>query len=291
MKRMDIGQVGIWSGLLRRADDETAVAAARQIERLGFKTAWFPSGSPGQLERAKTLLGGTSNLILATGVLNVYTEEDPGKTAATFQSLDDHYPDRLLLGLGVGHRESIDRDVPGRYGKPLSTMSAYLDGLDAATSPVPRSKRALAALGPRMLELAASRTEGALPYLTTPDHTRSARQILGSDALLAPEQGVVVERDLVRARAIARAKLAYSLTLTNYVNNFRRLGFSDGDFGNGGSDRLIDALFALGDADTALKRVEAHHRAGADHVCIQVVTPDESITPVAEWEALAAALR
>jgi probable F420-dependent oxidoreductase len=288
---MDIGRVGIWSGHLRRADEGTALAAARHIERLGFTTAWFPSGSPGQLERARTLLQGTGNLIVATGILNVYSESDPGRTAAAFHSLDLRHPDRLFLGIGIGHRESIDRDFPGQWDKPLATIGAYLDGLDGAANPVPLAKRALAALGPRMLELAGVRTAGALPYLTTPDHTRDARQKLGGAALLAPEQTVVLETDADHARAIGRAKVANYLKLNNYVNSFRRMGFGDEDFSDGGSDRLVDALFAWGDADTVLKRVEAHHDAGADHVCIQVIAADESAPPVVEWERLAAALR
>lgn len=284
---MDIGTFGIWSSSLRNAPERDAVDAARQIEALGFSTAWLPSGEPGQLDRVRALVGGTTRLRVATGILNVYRETDPERTAEVFHEIDRAQPDRFLLGIGVGHPQSLE---PGQYGPPLETMRRYLDGLDHATHPVPVQRRALAALRPGMLRLARDRSLGAHPYLTTPEHTARARQILGPQALLAPEQGVVLEKDPERARTTARTNLERYLKLTNYLNSFRWLGFEDSDFAGGGSDRLIDALVGWGDLETVAERVRAHLDAGATHVTVQVLTDTPQAFPVAQWKALAEAL-
>lgn len=284
---MDIGTFGIWSSLLRNAPENDAVDAARQIEALGFTTAWLPSGEVGQLERVRALIEGTTTLRVATGILNVYRETDPERTAEAFHQIDAAHPDRFLLGLGVGHPQAL---APGQYGPPLETMRRYLDGLDQASHPVPSGRRALAALRPRMLRLARDRSLGAHPYLTTPEHTARAREILGPEALLAPEQGVVLETDATRARSTARTNLERYLALTNYLNSFRWLGFEDQDFESGGSDRLIDALVARGDVETVAGRLHAHLDAGASHVTIQVLTDTPQQFPVAQWKALADAL-
>ncbi len=284
---MDIGTFGIWSGLLRSAPEAKAVAAARQIESLGFTTAWLSSGEVGQLERVRALVEGTSTLRVATGILNVYRETDPGRTAEVFSEIDRAHPDRFLLGLGVGHPQALS---PGQYGPPLETMRRYLDGLDGAAHPVPVTRRALAALRPGMLRLSRDRSLGAHPYLTTPEHTARAREILGPGALLAPEQGVVLETDPGRARTVARANLERYLELTNYLDSFRWLGFEDADFADGGSDRLIDALVAWGDVETVAERIRSHLDAGASHVTVQVLTDTPQAFPTAQWRALAQAL-
>lgn len=287
MAGMELGTFGIWSGLLRNAPEGEAVDAARQIEALGFATAWLPSGEVGQLERVRALVAGTSSLRVATGILNVYRETDPERTAEVFHQIDGAYPDRFLLGIGVGHPQAL---APGQYGPPLETMRRYLDGLDHATHPVPVERRALAALRPGMLRLSRDRSLGAHPYLTTPEHTARAREILGPQALLAPEQGVVLETDATRARATARTNLERYLQLTNYLNSFKWFGFEDRDFEQGGSDGLIDALVAWGDIETIAGRLREHLDAGATHVTIQVLTDTPQVFPVAQWKALAGAL-
>lgn len=284
---MEIGTFGIWSSLLRNAPEQEAVDAARQIEALGFTTAWLPSGEVGQLERVRALVEGTTTLRVATGILNVYREQDPERTAEVFWEIERTHPERFLLGLGVGHPQNLE---PGRYGRPLATMRRYLDGLDRAAHPVPLSRRVLAALRPGMLRLSRERSLGAHPYLTTPEHTARARALLGPQALLAPEQGVVLDTDAARARATARTNLARYLELTNYLDSFRWLGFDDRDFAGGGSDRLIDALVGWGDVEAVAERLREHLDAGASHVTIQVLTETPAEFPVAQWRALAEAL-
>ena len=192
--------------------------------------------------------------------------------------------------MGVSHQPLVDHDAPGRYRDPLAAMGDYLDALDRATPPVPVAERLVAALGPRMLEVARLRSAGAHPYLVTPDHTRAARVVLGAAALLAPEQAVVLEGDPAVARALGRAHLAIYLGLPNYVHNLTRLGFGEDDLADGGSDRLVDAVVAWGDEARVAARVDEHRRAGADHVCVQLLTPDLRVLPRAAWRDLAAAL-
>jgi probable F420-dependent oxidoreductase len=195
------------------------------------------------------------------------------------------------MGIGVGHAPSIDRVIaPGTYQQPLERTRAFLDALDAAEIPVAPQDRALAALGPKMLELAATRTAGAHPYLVTPQHSRIAREALGPDALVATEQGVVLETDPQTARTIARTNVQPYFSLPNYTRNWLRLGFTDDDIANGGSDRLIDALVAWGDEATIARRVQEHRDAGASHVCIQVLTDAPRTLPLDQWRALAPAL-
>jgi probable F420-dependent oxidoreductase len=211
------------------------------------------------------LLAATKDLVVATGIVNIW-QDDAAGVAVSYHRLEGRYPGRFLLGIGAGHREQRSE-----YIRPYEALEQYLDVLDAAEVPVER--RVLAALGPRVLRLAAERAAGAHPYFTTPDHTREARAVLGPDRLLAPEQKVVLESDPAAARALARPVLGMYLGLTNYVNNFRRMGFTDSDFANGGSDRLVDALFAHGDPATVARRISEHLEAGADHVAVQLLTP------------------
>ena len=200
------------------------------------------------------------------------------------------YPDRFLLGIGVSHAALVDGQEPGRYARPLAVTRTFLDEIDATTPTVPVNERALAALGPKMLELSRDRSAGAHPYLVPPEHTRFAREILGGGVLLAPEQHVVLETDPEKARAIARESLAIYMTLPNYVNNWRRFGFTDDDVSGAGSDRLVDAIVAWGDEAAIARRVREHLDAGADHVCVQVATDRRGEMPLAGWRRLAPAL-
>lgn len=282
---MRLGQLGIWTSLVW-GDRGAAKDAASQLERLGYGALWFPS-RPATFALARDLLDATSHIRIATGIASIWTHPAE-EVAATHHALTQAYPTRFVLGLGVSHPHLVNRDQPDRYARPFERMRAYLDALDAAPTPVPTEERILAALGPRMLSLARERSAGAHPYLVTPDHTRRAREILGSGPILAPEQAVVLETDPDRARAIAREHLSAYLRAPNYTNNWLRLGFSPDDFPNGGSDGLVDALVAWGSLDTIRERVAQHFHAGADHVCLQVLTADRAAVPWSEWEALAA---
>jgi probable F420-dependent oxidoreductase len=285
---MDLGRIGVWSWIFR---DAGAVGLAAELDRLGYGAVWFPNppDTSDAFARARGLLEASERLVVATGILSIW-DHPPDRVAAAHRALTGDHPGRFLLGLGVSHAMLVDREEPGRYRRPLSKMREYLDALDAAEHPVPHEELALAALGPRMLELARDRTAGAHPYLTTPEHTRAAREALGPDRLLAPEQAVALETDPDRARAMGRQHLTRYLRAPNYTNSWLRLGFTPDDFADGGSDRLVDALVAWGDEAAIRQRVAAHHDAGADHVCIQVVTADPTASPLAELRALAPVL-
>jgi probable F420-dependent oxidoreductase len=287
---MDLGPVGIWSAALRYGDRGEAREAAGELERLGFGTLWIPGGIGGDVfESASALLGATSRVVVATGILNLWMHP-PGEVAAGHARLASDHPGRFLLGVGVSHALLVDAAQPGRYARPLAVTRRYLDELDAASPPVPVGERALAALGPGMLALARDRTRGAHPYLVSPEHTRVAREVLGDGPLLAPEQSAVLETDPARAREVARQHLAIYLGLPNYVNNLRRLGFGADDVAPPGSDRLVDGVVAWGDLDAVARRVREHRDAGADHVCIQVLTTDLRVAPRAAWRELGPAL-
>jgi probable F420-dependent oxidoreductase len=281
---------GVWSGELRRHADEAEVAdAAAELDQLGYSAVWMPGGEPdGVFNRLATLVRATRTATVATGILSIWVH-DPEIVAAERAQLYDASEGRFLLGLGVSHAPLVDRDEPGRYRRPLTAMRAYLDSLDAAAPPVPPEDRVLAALGPKMLELARDRALGAHPYLVTTEHTRVARKVVGPEKLVAPEQGVVLETEPDRARTIAREHLTRYLQLPNYVNNLRRLGFEDADFEGGGSDRLVDGLVAWGDEGAIGERVREHHEAGADQVLIQVLTSGGGL-PREEWRRLAPAV-
>lgn len=269
---VDLGGVGIWSR--KDLDEELAL----ELESLGYGAIWIGGSPPGDLELAGKLLAATRRITVATGIVNIW-KDDPETVAASYHRLATAHPGRFLLGVGVGHPEAVSA-----YQRPYDAVVAYLDQLDQWGVPV--AERALAALGPRMLRLAAERSAGAHPYLTTPTHTRRARELLGGDVLLAPEQKVVVEADPVPARAIGRQSLAPYLRLANYRKNLLRLGYTDRDLDDSGSDQLVDALAPHGDAEAVAAAVVAHLDAGADHVCIQVLGDD----PRAGYRALAGAL-
>jgi probable F420-dependent oxidoreductase len=285
-----LGPVGVWLTLLGLRPAREERAAAAEIERLGYPALWFGE-TPLNKEafvHASILLAATRRIAIATGIASIYARDAAAANAAG-NALAEAHDGRFVLGLGVSHAPAVAQRGHD-YGKPVTEMRRYLDALAAADYRAPAPDRpapvVIAALRRRMLELARDRTHGAHPYLVTPAHTARAREILGSGPVLAPEQGVVLETDPARARAIAREHLTAYLPLPNYTNSWREDGFGDDDFADGGSDRLVDALIAWGDADAIAARVRAHHEAGADHVCIQPVVRDLD-RAVAELRALA----
>jgi probable F420-dependent oxidoreductase len=271
---MDLGKIGIW--LVHRH----GTGAVAELEALGYGALWL-GGSP-SLAEARPFLEATSTLPVATGILNVWRHE-PADVAAGHAELRQAFGDRFLLGVGIGHPEATSE-----YTRPLTTMRAFLDGLDAAAAPVPRDERVVAALGPKMLQLAAERSLGTHPYFTPAEHTRFAREQLGPDALIAPEVAVVVEPDVDTARRLAREYAGYYLGRSNYTRNLERFGYTEPDFAGGGSDRLVDALIPHGSAEAVAEGVRAHLDAGADHVCLQPV--GHGPAPLDDYRALAAAL-
>lgn len=258
--RDQLGRFGIWRG-----EGQVTPELAVSIEELGFGALWLGSAT-GDLAAAEEFLAATTTLIVATGIVNMWQYE-PHRVAASFRRVEDRFAGRFLLGVGAGHPE-----VTQQYAQPYDTLSRYVDTLLA--DGVPAGSLVLAALGPKVLRLAAERTAGAHPYLVTPDYTRQAREILGPGPLLAPEQKVVVSPDAGQARAIGRSRVEQPyLGLANYTANLRRLGWTDADLSGGGSDALIDALVAHGSAAQVAARLTEHLDAGADHVSIQLLTP------------------
>ncbi len=281
---------GIWSGVLRSGDPHETAAAAAELESLGYSALWIPDVGGDVFGAVDHLLTATSTATIATGILNLWMHT-ADETAAQHASLSARHGRRFLAGIGVSHAPLIDYKLdPGTYQKPMARTRAFLDALDAAEVPLAREDRALAALGPKMLELAATRTAGVHPYLVTPEHTRIAREAVGPDALVATEQGVILETDPDRARSIARTNLAGYFALPNYTNNWTRLGFGEEEIADGGSDRLIDALVVWGDDGAIAERVQEHRDAGASHVCIQVLTDTPKALPLEQWRALAPVL-
>lgn len=286
----DLSGTGIWSSQLRYGERAEAVDAAAELESLGYSALWVPDVGGDLFDVLDALLGATEQATIATGILNLWMHT-PDESAAAYDRMTRTYGRRLLVGIGVSHAPLIDRKEPGRYQRPLAQMERYLDGLDAAAPPLPAAARCLAALGPKMLDLAKARTAGTHPYLVTPEHTATARQRLGAGRLVAPEQAVVLETNADAARTIARQHLATYIGLPNYFRNWERVGLTEADRADGGSDRLVDALVAWGDEDTIVERVRAHRAAGAEHVCVQVLTADAQRFPREEWRRLAPALR
>jgi probable F420-dependent oxidoreductase len=280
---MDLGPVGIWSSGFTDDSPEAAGEireAAAELEQLGYGAIWLGS-SPG-VRHAVPLLEATSRTVIATGILNIW-QHDPADVAAQQAAVAADHPGRFLLGLGASHAVLVPD-----YHKPYSAMTGFLDHLDAAGARP--AERVLAALGPRMLALARDRSAGAHPYLVTPEHTATARAILGPDAFLAPEVKVVLDDDPERARAAARGHFAFYAQMPNYLRNLARLGFTETDLTDGGSDRLIDAVFAWGGIEAVRERVAAHRAAGADHVTLQVVTAGHAPRPRELWRELASGL-
>lgn len=285
---VDVSGVGIWSASLRYGDQGEAAEAAAELEELGFGTLWIPDVGGPVFDSVSNLLSATRSAVIATGILNLWMHT-PADVAASYASLTAAHGDRFLLGIGVSHAPLIDAGDPGRYRRPLRAMATFLDGLDAAERPVPVGSRVLAALGPKMLGLAASRSRGAHPYLTTPEHTRFAREQLGAGPLLLPEQTAILCSDRDEAREIGTPWLGSYLALPNYANNLLRSGFTEDDIAHV-SDRLFDALIAWGTPDTVIGRVAEHRAAGADHVCVQLLDADPRAFPRQQWRQLADAL-
>jgi probable F420-dependent oxidoreductase len=276
---MGIGRIGIWSSY-RPFGIEHAGEAAKLAEQLGYGV-WWVGGSP-HVPDVRPILEATSTLVAATGILNVWIN-DPGETAAADAALRRDFPGRFMLGIGIGHREATSD-----YRRPLTTMRAFLDGLDASPTPPPVDERCLAALGPKMLDLAGERTAGTHTYFVPVEHTRFARRRLGSGKLVAPEVACVVDTDPVRAKAVARKYAQLYLGLRNYTKNLLDFGFTEDDLSGGGSDRLIDAVIPQGSAEEIAEVLRAHLDAGADHVCVQPL--GEEGIPRESWTALAKVL-
>jgi probable F420-dependent oxidoreductase len=267
-------RIGIWRS--RRH----GVGPVSEIEALGYGALWV-GGSP-SVEDVRPYLEATREMPVATGILNVWRHE-PAGVAADHAELTHEFPGRFALGIGIGHPEATSE-----YTRPLATMRAFFDGLDAASPPVPREERLAAALGPKMLDLAAERSLGTHPYFTTPSHTRFARERVGPGVLVAPEVAVVVEPDAETAREIARGYAKTYLQLRNYTGNLLRFEFTERDIADGGSDRLIDAVVPHGTAEAVADAVRQHLEAGADHVCIQPL--GHGPEPLEDYRALARAL-
>jgi probable F420-dependent oxidoreductase len=273
---VDVGPIGLWTFALDQQPATLAREIAAELEEQGWGAIWIPEAvGRDPLVHAALLLDATSTITVATGIAAIYSRDAMAMNAG-WRTLSEAFPDRFLLGLGVSHQPMVEGLRGATYGPPLTAMREYLqqmdDALFLAAPPASPPRRVLAALGPKMLELARERTDGAHPYLVTPEHTARAREILGPDRLLAPEQKVVLESDPAQAREIARQALAvYVPGLPNYVNNLRRLGFSDDDLQDPASDALVDGIVAWGGMDEIAARIQAHRDAGADHVAVQVL--------------------
>jgi probable F420-dependent oxidoreductase len=291
---MELGRIGIWTGHLDLQPIDRIAGIAAELEALGYDALWIPEvAGRDPFVNAALLLAGTERLIVATGIATIYSR-DPIAMSSVHKTLTDAFPGRFLLGLGVSHQPAVEGLRNRVYGPPLTAMREYLDAMDVspyfATPPGDEPVRALAALGPKMLALAAERAIGAHPYFVPVEHTAIARDVMGPDAWLMPEQMAVLETDPAQARAIARQTMATYLSLPNYVNNLRRLGWGDDDFADGGSDRLVDAIVVWGDEAAVRARCDEHFAAGADHVCVQVLPEHRAELPMDGWRRLAPAL-
>ena len=271
---MEIGKLGVWAVLENRTAVESA-ALAQRIEQLGYSAIWMPEGlGRDAIAHSAMLLCKTSALNIATGICNIYGR-DPATMNGGQLALNEQSGGRFLLGLGVSHKNIVTGLRGHEYGKPIETMRNYLAGMKSAgyiaPRPTDKPKTIIAALGPRMMALARDEADGAHPYNTSPTHTAQARKILGPGKWLCIEQKVILESNADRARDAARKALGAYLLAPNYTNHWKRMGFNDADFANGGSDRLIDDTIAWGDQAALIKRIEQHWEAGADHVSIQAI--------------------
>ncbi|HEX4557996.1 MAG TPA: LLM class F420-dependent oxidoreductase [Mycobacterium sp.] len=261
----DLGRYGVWT--FGAVTPEQAV----EIEKLGYGAVWIGGSPAGDLNYVEPILERTESLQVATGIVNVWAAP-ANQVAEAYHRIEDAYPGRFLLGIGIGHPEHTEE-----YRKPYDVLVEYLDVLDEKC--VPTSRRVVAALGPKVLKLSAQRSAGAHPYLTTPQHTAEARELMGNSVYLAPEHKVVLSTDADTARAVGREAVDFYLNLSNYLNNWKRLGFTDEDVAKPGSDKLIDAVVAHGSADDVATRLNQHLEAGADHVTIQVLGGWEKLLP------------
>jgi probable F420-dependent oxidoreductase len=288
-----VGPIGLWAFLDQRPAGH-AIEVVQEIESLGYAALWLPEAAGRDALVSSTLfLDATERLVVATGIVPLYAR-DPMALNSAWLTLEEAFPERFILGIGVSHQPMVEGVRGATYGPPLATMRSYLERMEAGLYLAPRPettpRRVLAALGPKMLALAAEKADGAHPYNVTPEHTKMAREVLGDDKLLAVEQKAVLTMDLDEARQVAREMLSIYLGLPNYVNNWRRLGFTDDDFTDGGSDRFLDAMVVSGNEGAIRQRVHEHLEAGADHVCVQVLPVKRGAVPLDEWRLLAPAL-
>jgi probable F420-dependent oxidoreductase len=288
----DLGRVGIWSRELRFGEAGDMREGAAELDELGFGTLWIPGGFDGPLlEICADQLGATSRVVVATGILNVFGH-DPADVARDQARIDEQFPGRFLLGIGIGHAKFLSPEAAERSRRPLEVVSHYLAELDRHAPAGSAPARAVAALAPRMVQLAKQQTLGIHPYMVPVEHTAEVRAALGAGPLVATELSVVLGDDPDELRARARADLALYLTLPNYVRTWGRLGYGEDDLADGGSDRLVDAIYALGSVEAVGERLGEHLGAGADHVCLRVVTNapmtgvDETL-PREAWRRLA----
>jgi probable F420-dependent oxidoreductase len=291
MARINLGSVGVWSGVLRNGERSAIVDACAELENLGYSTIWFPGGQhAGLADHVTSILRATRRAAVATGIVSIWTHP-AADTARMHAAISDEFPGRFMLGVGVSHQPAVERTGVS-YQRPVSKLRSYLDELDAVPRPVPIDERIIAALGPRSLKLARERSSGTHPYFVPVQHTQIARHAVGTDRIVAPEQMVVLETEPGRARRIARQHMNRYLRLPNYTNNLLRLGYAEHDIAEEGSDRLVDDIVAWGDPATVMQRVREHHTAGADHVCVQVLTetPGDLAAAMDGWRQLAAGL-
>ncbi len=290
---VDIGRVGIWQGVLDQQPTGRVRELAAEIEAMGWGALWMPeSTGRDAMVSAAVLLGATTTLKVAPGIAQIHARH-PVTTINAARTLAEAYDNRFLLGLGVSHAPMIEGVRKIAYNKPFTLMKEYLAAMAEAPFTALASSQeppvVLAALGPKMLELSRDAAQGAHPYFVPPEHTAIAREVLGSQPLLATEQMVILDTNPETARALARRDMARYLALPNYANNLRRLGYTEDDLA-GPSDRLVDAIVAWGDEDAIVARVKAHHDAGADHVCIQHLVAERTTVPLEQWHRLADAL-
>jgi len=290
-----IGRVGVWTGQLDFSTADEVRVAAREVEALGYQALWTGEAIGREvMTAAQLVLAATDNLVVATAIANIWAR-DGYATAAAQLAIGEAYPDRFILGIGASHKLLMEVRG-GEYVKPLAQMRAYLERMDSmydtyrAVKPASWPPRLLAALGPRMLELSRDAADGAHTYFVPPEHTAKAREILGADRLLVPEQVCVLSDDPIVAREIARRHTSSYLRLPNYTTNLERFGFTAEDFADGGNDRLVDTICAWGDVHAVAARVQAHLDAGADHVAVQILVDDRRGLPRKEWAELAPAL-
>ena len=290
---IDIGRVGLWQGVLDRHPASKVREIVAEVDELGWPTYWIPETvSRDPFVAAAMMLESSQHLKIATGIASIWAR-DAMTTANATKTLNEAYDGRFLLGLGVSHHTLTEWVRKHDYSKPLTKMREYLERMDKSlfrgVEPAEPPSRVIAALGPKMLELSAELADGAHPYFVPVEHTAIAREAIGPDKLLAVEQMIVLDTDADRARTIARQHMEVYLGLPNYANNLLRLGFTEDDISEP-SDRLVDAIVAWGSLDDCVARVAAHHDAGADHVCIQVLEEDGDRIPVDAWRQLASAL-
>lgn len=294
MSTLNLGRVGLWTAEFDLQPMSKAQEAIAHVEEMGFEAVWVPEAVLREpFASTSLLLSATKKMILATGIASLHARTAQTMNAG-WRTVSEAFPDRFVLGIGVSHAPMVQGVHKAAYDKPYTTMVNYLDAMDQGVflSPQPSSppQRVLAALGPKMLKLAAERGAGAHPYFVPVEHTPVAREVMGADAFLAPEQAVVFETDPDKARAIARTHMTTYTRLPNYTNNLKRFGFTEEEIVNQ-EDRLVDAIVAWGSTDSIVARIKAHLDSGANHVCVQVLTDSVGTLPMKQWQELADATR